>query len=1837
MIQLVFLHFCILLGVIRTKPIQLKSYSEIELPKGYSEYIYKYTSPYNNTYIKIASSYIYIFIYLSDSLKIRRINGIIEINGKKTRYFMGNFDENDKWIIYKEKNIICNYTFIYQFNTTEKTKIKFLDSTRILNMNLKQFLNLNINNINTNVFSDIPYPLLFNIKSDSNIVFSVERKYNYPIYNKNYILNYCNIEENNKCQFIGTDNIYLIKNNNYIFKLNFHENKTKTFLFRDLDKTSIKEKEIINYFFQEFKINYYIEEIYMKNNTFTINNFTRNNYLLLDIKNLTNISFYLDDNSGFLHQYHEFTTLSKNNWNDFINQNNWNNFYYINYINNSEKYNKLTNGKITNINNTLNDDYLLIRLNDNNQINKEGFILVFNEVYKINEINWSKEFDKNTHSLLNIKSNYESNFSILSSKNNLKLLFKSNNDDFSNKIILNNTEESLIYINSSQEKTLVICQFFDTNSEFYNIKLITQDDINHILNRHNSDNFFIRKIYNNEKKEFFSYYFLNIQEKYYVYNKKYFGIFDLYKYKEEINNEFYKPISYYDERIYENVTNKLFILNGNQFFNYYINYGAFFDFLIQKVNDNNYIDINKDMNNYSKSFFKLINPNKNYYIKSELNHLIKLDNNFLDAEIIIKNKNGIKYILNKDNKILDLVGSNFTLESNKLALIYFYEKIKDIKKSTILEFNKYCKGKDLEVNITNKNDKDIKIAIAKDFGFKDCYPIIDFNSLEIYTIQGKKSINLHFENYYDLLETDIYNSHDENYYIYIFEVQNNNKLAFINKNNVYISNIEYYDSLTKYNKYNFNIIPKGTTNLILKLSKGKKFNSNFNIKYQFVKCSNDDIKFNLKIINPNKNLITNEKNIISTNILLNKQFDGNQELIHYFESKNKFLFLYFFTFKNYTNDDKYNRNENYGIKYLNFNNKKNSISVGFIPVYFSFSEYYIIITKKNELNNLYSFSNPCYLIELINNHADEICIKKVYHNNTNLIIEEIDISNIKQNDESDEYIINIISNDLYLFQHFDIYTPIIYNEKNQIMNAKKINFYNKNEFIPEKDYFIYKHLKNEKQILHIDICLEKNDYTDLVLILARYGETIKKYYLRRGRFYGNNIEIILEKKGIYFLYFIKIKYFKTQKYYFTCYLFNKMIENIDFTKNHYFGFLPNYENLSYSIKDLAYYKINNFSDDKKVYFISEKNERDKPKEFKYITPFIICENEYDECININDFYYFIKGKNYTIYINLTTNYPEHDHRYFYSYSFFPATQNKIENITNEGNYVIDSPKIFLIEENQKFYFVLYNIKVYFVTSKGVSQLSSLYMKAMSSDIDDNDNYIYRFYIEKYYQYRTIILIPEENNKLKQIFISRKEFEQSDQIEIDKQENGIIRINDLNEKRRNIFQFLDNYFMIFNSNLENLRFIYFDKITKNKKLVFNHYGPEYLYCERNEKDKVIINETLYQPKFVLFSILNDETIESFKTFLESNNIYMNKRINTNNLIIYDLINIYIDNFDIKYNLYIKKYYGSIQLYESEYELNDINKDINILTKPINNLKNKKSIFNRLIQLNKNKLITGYISDNSLLDIYLEKDNDNKDIYLSDFKNRKYLKKGIEYQIHFNLNHLIKLECLNDNTEIIIYNEDIKIILDNKNQTGIVFGNNFKIKSNNNAMIYFYPKTEKFQIKLNPKKDEFIQIKLKNYEILRKFFSIDFGFEGYEPPDMSFDYPSEEVYIENLYNKLETKLAKGEYLYLYYSFDEQDIFEINYINNIIITSKFKYNFNILKANKAERKLIIPNINTKKIRIKINKCNSQANNNIKIYYKNDFGDAVEVKEKKNIYLKLILLNYLVFVNLIIFYYLK
>ena len=457
----------------------------------------------------------------------------------------------------------------------------------------------------------------------------------------------------------------------------------------------------------------------------------------------------------------------------------------------------------------------------------------------------------------------------------------------------------------------------------------------------------------------------------------------------------------------------------------------------------------------------------------------------------------------------------------------------------------------------------------------------------------------------------------------------------------------------------------------------------------------------------------------------------------------------------------------------------------------------------------------------------------------------------------------------------------------------------------------------------------------------------------------------------------------------------------------------------------------------------------------------------------------------------------------------------------------------------------------------------------------------------------IILIPEENDKIKQIFITSKRFEVSNKIEIKTGQNALIMLDNIYSDQYKI-KSIENYFQTFSSPVKNMRFISFDKFSKNENYLFNHFGKKFLYIDKNDND-IYINKKNYEPQYCFFSILNDETIEYFKDFIESKKIYINKRINTEQFLINDLINLYIDKFDTKYNLYLKKYYGQIQIYETQYDLKDLT-NIYVLTKPINNLQTKQLIFNRLIQLNKNQLITGYLSTNSLLDIYLEKDNDNKDIYLSDFKNRKYLKKGIEYQIHFKLNHLIKLEP-QFNAEIIIYNENTKIILNNKNQTGILMGKNFKMKANNNVMVYFYPKTQKFQKRLNPKKGEIIEIKHKTKFMIR--YSIDFGFEGYEPPDMLYNYYEQQLYIENIYDKLEIKLTQGEYLYIYYDNEREDIFEINYIKDDIIFSSYKFNFYLIKKNLTNTKYIIPYINRKKTKVQINHCKSLLPYKLKIAF--------------------------------------
>ena len=101
-------------------------------------------------------------------------------------------------------------------------------------------------------------------------------------------------------------------------------------------------------------------------------------------------------------------------------------------------------------------------------------------------------------------------------------------------------------------------------------------------------------------------------------------------------------------------------------------------------------------------------------------------------------------------------------------------------------------------------------------------------------------------------------------------------------------------------------------------------------------------------------------------------------------------------------------------------------------------------------------------------------------------------------------------------------------------------------------------------------------------------------------------------------------------------------------------------------------------------------------------------------------------------------------------------------------------------------------------------------------------------------------------------------------------------------------------------------------------------------------------------------------------------------------------------------------------------------------------------------------------------------------------------------------------------------------------------------------------------------------------------------------MEQKYDMSYLIIDNIYDKLEIKLAKGEYLYIYYDGIRDDSFEINYINNNMILKDYIDNFILVKNNKTLYKRYISPIpfeNKERVKIVINQCQN-FNNSIPRY---------------------------------------
>ena len=220
--------------------------------------------------------------------------------------------------------------------------------------------------------------------------------------------------------------------------------------------------------------------------------------------------------------------------------------------------------------------------------------------------------------------------------------------------------------------------------------------------------------------------------------------------------------------------------------------------------------------------------------------------------------------------------------------------------------------------------------------------------------------------------------------------------------------------MTKKNNYNIEVIPANNNGVII--LNVNNINGHY---YNFGLCKGEEIKFNIFSSNGNfsENTIKKEypfTEVINENkqIIFEKYYNNEKEiLIHTFESSSEFFFSY--------NFGQYVANPFSIYSILSaFKLQSNILQIKFETVSNDLENYYILVAKKDDLNNIESFSNMCYISKLfINNDFNSILVKNVYKKSNDLnnyVISNIDISELNY-DNNAELVVTIVS---YIIQDF---------------------------------------------------------------------------------------------------------------------------------------------------------------------------------------------------------------------------------------------------------------------------------------------------------------------------------------------------------------------------------------------------------------------------------------------------------------------------------------------------------------------------------------------------------------------------------------------------------------------------------------------------------------------------------------------------------------------------------------------------------------------------------------------------------------------------------------------------
>ena len=485
----------------------------------------------------------------------------------------------------------------------------------------------------------------------------------------------------------------------------------------------------------------------------------------------------------------------------------------------------------------------------------------------------------------------------------------------------------------------------------------------------------------------------------------------------------------------------------------------------------------------------------------------------------------------------------------------------------------------------------------------------------------------------------------------------------------------------------------------------------------------------------------------------------------------------------------------------------------------------------------------------------------------------------------------------------------------------------------------------------------------------------------------------------------------------------------------------------------------------------------------------------------------------------------------------------------------------------------------------------------------------------------LLLTPPMTGALKMFVFDEMENECKDSYFIPANKAKIIRC----VQEKEIDKFDTNYMLTYKSQYKNMRLTLSDEKDPTDYIIQNYYAA-LVYVEKSNKD-CTITLTKYPYKFTFSGAENPYIFNSFfnfgkKQYYENmfvnldNYVHltqMNFRINSKYIPMDEFYNFYFNQLNLKFNFYIRQLYGGSDLYECNADDSE-EKNLISLSNPISNTKckNKKSLFNRLWSLSGTKILSGYIALDSYFDIYAEIQNDENHVInmspvmtqnLRFNNNAKYLKKDVTYTINFNLHHLIKLEP-GFNAKVEITKDKDTFTLDSESPTKELMGEGYTIKSNNDAMIYFFGRlpdgVKGREIEMEKSKGKIV--KISNYE---RDLLIDFGFENYYPSTYPIDFKMREnnvIYLDNLYEKLKVKLVPNEKLFIYGPEKPIKNLTIEYIEKNLNNANNDYNIFLVTPNEENNTIIIDAKEVDEIYPDIYFCQQDTNLNLFFLGKNN-----------------------------------